>query len=192
MGSQLTSGEVFPGNFSDLSGEWNWQTDSSLILTHLGQNYEGLTGRNPAELLGRSVVEAFAGLGDPAMMDVPAFICALQGFICEHRPFDDLEITFADRGRKICFSLRGRPAFDEGGTFCGYYGIAREITARKRAEDEAAHIGRLYNELLEGLDALGDGFTLFDAEGRLVLCNDVYRQMYPEIAELIRPGVSFE
>ncbi len=192
MGAQLTSSEFLSDDFSDLSCEWSWQTDSSLILVHLGRSFERLTGHNPAELLGQPVMDVFARLGDAAWMDVPALICALQSFIGQHQPFDDLEIVLDGRGRECRFALKGRPCSDENGVFRGYRGIARKIDVREQAGGEAVRIGELHNDLLEGLDALGDGFTLFDAEGRLVLCNETYRRMYPEIAELIRPGVRFE
>lgn len=41
------------------------------------------------------------------------------------------------------------------------------------------------------LDSLSEGFVLFDAEGRLVLCNRRYREAYPQIADLLVPGASF-
>jgi signal transduction histidine kinase/DNA-binding response OmpR family regulator len=44
--------------------------------------------------------------------------------------------------------------------------------------------------LLAALDALQDGFVLFDKDERLVLANARYREAAPEIAELIRPGAS--
>ena len=45
--------------------------------------------------------------------------------------------------------------------------------------------------LLAALDALPDGFVLFDKDERLVLANARYRESAPEIAGMIRPGVAF-
>jgi diguanylate cyclase (GGDEF)-like protein len=42
------------------------------------------------------------------------------------------------------------------------------------------------------LDSLDCGVVVFDAQGRLVTCNDDFRRQYPPIAEKIVPGVSFE
>jgi diguanylate cyclase (GGDEF)-like protein len=45
--------------------------------------------------------------------------------------------------------------------------------------------------LMEAIESISDGFVLFDAEGRLILCNSVFRQMYPSMAEVLQPGVSY-
>jgi signal transduction histidine kinase/DNA-binding response OmpR family regulator len=42
------------------------------------------------------------------------------------------------------------------------------------------------------IDVLPDGFVLFDREERLLACNQRYREMFPDSAPLIQPGVSFE
>jgi PAS domain S-box-containing protein len=46
--------------------------------------------------------------------------------------------------------------------------------------------------LNEALDAMPEGFVLYDKNDRLRLCNSVFRDTYPWAADLIRPGVSFE
>ncbi len=42
------------------------------------------------------------------------------------------------------------------------------------------------------IDVLPDGFVLFDREERLLTCNQRYREMFPDSALLMQPGVSFE
>ncbi len=42
------------------------------------------------------------------------------------------------------------------------------------------------------LEAIPDGFVLFDRNERLLTCNQRYRELYPESAEIIRPGTSYE
>jgi signal transduction histidine kinase/DNA-binding response OmpR family regulator len=42
------------------------------------------------------------------------------------------------------------------------------------------------------IDVLPDGFVLFDREERLLACNQRYREMFPESAPLMQPGVTFE
>lgn len=45
--------------------------------------------------------------------------------------------------------------------------------------------------LAHAVEDLSQGFVLFDAEDRLVLCNRKYREFYPEIADLLTPGRSY-
>lgn len=42
------------------------------------------------------------------------------------------------------------------------------------------------------VEAIPDGFVLFDREDRLIACNQRYRDLYPESAGSIEPGASFE
>jgi len=44
----------------------------------------------------------------------------------------------------------------------------------------------------DALDALPDGFALYDADDRLVLCNRRYKEIYRESAPAMAPGTSFE
>jgi diguanylate cyclase (GGDEF)-like protein len=56
-----------------------------------------------------------------------------------------------------------------------------------RQEAESARM-----RLEDALEALPDGFAMFDAEDRLVLCNQRYRELYRTSGDAIRPGVRFE
>ena len=73
-----------------------------------------------------------------------------------------------------------------GGGFITTY---TDISARKRAEAEAA---RAQVVLRGAIDAIDEAFVLYDPDDRLVLCNDKYREFYPSVADLIVPGVRFE
>ncbi|MFN4153763.1 MAG: response regulator [Paracoccaceae bacterium] len=42
------------------------------------------------------------------------------------------------------------------------------------------------------IEAIPDGFVLFDREDRLLTCNQRYRDMNTESADILRPGVTFE
>ncbi|MWD28420.1 PAS domain-containing protein [Aquicoccus sp. SCR17] len=53
---------------------------------------------------------------------------------------------------------------------------------RRRAERQLHH----------AIEALDDGFALFDPEDRLVMCNQRYREMYAASADAIVEGVPFE
>ena len=60
------------------------------------------------------------------------------------------------------------PVFDEHGGFAGYRGMAFNVTsaveARRRVQQAEA--------LLRGaVDSISEGFVIFDAEDRFVMCN---------------------
>ncbi len=61
----------------------------------------------------------------------------------------------------------------------------------RKARLEAAQKEAL-STLEEAIEAMSDGFVMWDRDDRLVTCNQVYRDLYSESAQFIRPGVSFE
>ncbi|MGA9853189.1 MAG: EAL domain-containing protein [Gammaproteobacteria bacterium] len=62
--------------------------------------------------------------------------------------------------------------------------VTRAGEARARQHAEAL--------LTDALQYIEDGFILFDAEDRLILCNQQMRRMYPEIAAVLVPGRKFQ
>lgn len=58
---------------------------------------------------------------------------------------------------------------------------------RLRSIAEIAH-----SRMMHALDAMVDGFALYDHDDRLVLYNQVYVEMNPHISDLIKPGAHFE
>ena len=61
-----------------------------------------------------------------------------------------------------------------------------ELHALAAREQEAR------TRLIDAIEAAPDGFVFFDQEDRLALCNERYRELFPESADLMVPGISFE
>jgi PAS domain S-box-containing protein len=61
--------------------------------------------------------------------------------------------------------------------------------ARKQAELAAQQSSRLLQEAVNGMP---EGFTIYDADDRLVVCNEAYLNFYNTSRDLIVPGASFE
>ena len=52
---------------------------------------------------------------------------------------------------------------------------------------------RMARELLEdAINSLSDGFVIYDADDKLIICNQKYKDIYQESADLIVPGATFE
>ena len=68
-----------------------------------------------------------------------------------------------------------------------------ELVAKEKALDEARTQAQQAHERLEdAIEVLSDGFVLYDADDRLVVCNRRYRETYQLSAPAIRPGTRFE
>ena len=70
----------------------------------------------------------------------------------------------------------------------GIVSIQNDVSERKRTEDALRRSERL---LTDAVESLQDGFILFDEEDKLVICNDVYRDMFPHLTGALEPGLSF-
>ncbi len=80
--------------------------------------------------------------------------------------------------------IRGTP-IPGGGFVTTYQDVTRRVSAEKEARDARA-------QLLDALEVMDEAFVIFDADDRLVLCNDRYREYYPKSADLFVPGNTFE
>ena len=60
---------------------------------------------------------------------------------------------------------------------------------RQRAEAETR---RAQAQLGEAIEAISEGFVLYDADDRLVVCNSRFKEMYAGLAVEIQPGTQYE
>ena len=65
----------------------------------------------------------------------------------------------------------------------------RNVTERVRAEGDAR---RAHDLLVDAIECITEGFVLYDAQDRLVLCNSRYRELFSANTDLIAPGTPFE
>jgi PAS domain S-box-containing protein len=69
---------------------------------------------------------------------------------------------------------------------------------RGTATDESETIEALHRAeraeamLRDAVDSISESFVIYDADDRLVMCNDAYRRLYWDSAEILEPGVQFE
>jgi PAS domain S-box-containing protein len=67
--------------------------------------------------------------------------------------------------------------------------MAWDISQQEAARSEAQ---RAREQLATAIDALPDGFVLYDADDRLVMCNERYRELFPRNRPAMIPGAHFE
>src|SRR3974390_1794733 len=69
--------------------------------------------------------------------------------------------------------------------------LDREPLERERTDAEAK-AARARLQLHEAIASIDEGFALWDAQDRLIVCNDRLRHMFGELDVALRQGVSFE
>ncbi|MBK5928174.1 hypothetical protein CCR87_12675 [Rhodobaculum claviforme] len=87
------------------------------------------------------------------------------------------------------------PLRDSDGRTTGHVTLATDVTARRAQEAKLERLAqeatRARERLEMAVEALPDAFAFFDAEDRLVLCNERYRTFHPRSGYMISPGVQF-
>ena len=89
-----------------------------------------------------------------------------------------------------------KPGNDEIGAMNRTLGLFRDSLAeRKRLADQREEadreVLRTKTQLTEAIEAISEGFALFDADDRLVICNQRYKDMYARIGLTLAPGLTF-
>jgi len=70
--------------------------------------------------------------------------------------------------------------------------ISEQQQFQRELEKAKADAERAERQLRTAIEALDDGFVLYDNDDRLVICNERYREIYGTSADLLNPGVQFE
>jgi diguanylate cyclase (GGDEF)-like protein/PAS domain S-box-containing protein len=78
-------------------------------------------------------------------------------------------------GQVVTLSVTALPLRDASGQIVGISGTAVDVSERKKRESE---LQRTRDLLHSAIEAMSDGFILFDQEDRIALCNQRYAELY--------------
>jgi PAS domain S-box-containing protein len=128
--------------------------------------------------------------------DLQSVVDAVDRHLKEDAPYE-VEIRMRlVTGEYGWFVSRGKATRDEGGVPVRMSGSLRDVTKRRnalelaaRSQAEAEHA---HQQLVEAIESLTEGFALYDADDRLVICNSRYRDIYDISRDLLVPGMKFE
>jgi PAS domain S-box-containing protein len=166
--------------FARVSGGWFWQTDTEHRFVYMSESVREVTGLDPEWHYGKTRQE----LGMPAAVTQAEWDEHLQQ-LNDHEPFESFVFQRPSPEGVNWMQTSGVPVFDDDGNFQGYQGIATDITAQVSAEREA----RL---LADAVEQFSESFVLWDAEERLLICNEKFRQLNAGVPDFISPGTTFE
>jgi PAS domain S-box-containing protein len=136
---------------------------------------ERILGRKSAELVERSFASFVPSL--PAEKGA-----AWLAYLAEERQPQEASVQ-GPTGAAIATEIAVTRLPDEPSA--AFIVVLRDIAERKAAIAAAA---RNLNRLKDAIDSVGSGFVLFDADERLVTCNQHLRALYPAIAHMLVPG----
>ena len=107
------------------------------------------------------------------------------------------EENFCDAyGVERVFLTTKVPLIDRPGKVIGIITVSLDISRHKDAEvalrQSEATAKRTMGLLANAIESMNDGFILADEANRLVLCNQRFREMYPETTDRLVPGASLK
>ncbi|MCK6450337.1 MAG: PAS domain-containing protein [Alphaproteobacteria bacterium] len=181
----LAASEDRLADLVDSMTDWVWEQDADLRFRHMssGCGNARVDALDTAGFLGKRREDTNI-LADPELLR--RHLEDLQA----RRPFRDFRASWVLKdGTLGHFSISGKPLFDADGRFLGYRGTGRDVTAEVDASARAARNEHL---LFDAIESFPEAFVLWDADDRLVVCNERYRSLMPSVDGDDWAGRTFE
>ncbi len=115
----------------EAASDWMWEVDQNGRYTFSNCTVEHILGYPPEDIIGRTPFDFMPPAEAARLTLVFREIAAAQ------KPFSRLEnINLHKSGREVVLETGGVPVFGKTGEFLGFRGIDRDITARKKLEQD--------------------------------------------------------
>jgi PAS domain S-box-containing protein len=143
--------------------DWVWEVDARGVFTFISPKVKETLGLEPEDFLGKTPFDFLAP------EEVERMRAWFADVVSRRVSFTAIENTLVCKnGSPIIVESNGVPLFDTKGDFTGIQGCNRDITQRKRAEEEL----RWKTAFLEAqTNASLDGILVVDCQGKKLLCN---------------------
>ncbi len=164
--AEAEAARALMADWTSTATDWFWESDADGNLTFLSDGFEAATGVKVADCIGTRRLDLLPGdrADDPKWQEHLADDAA-------RRPFRDFIVESKIFARTCHMSVSARPVFDAAGTFIGYRGTTRNVTAQVEAERALERQTNILSTLIENLPI---GVVLIDREMRVVAFNQPY------------------
>ena len=172
---------------AEFAADWVWEMDADLRFSYLSPRFFEIFEIPKEMILGKTRAE-YTEHNDTNISseDWKKHLKILD----DRLPFRDLRYSIKDNhGRTRFLRVSGQPVFGEDGEFTGYQGVGTDLTPEYDATAQAAQAEAT---LMDAIESISTGFSLWDSDDRMVLCNSKWREAHPEMDRLAEPGIPFE
>jgi PAS domain S-box-containing protein/putative nucleotidyltransferase with HDIG domain len=134
----------------ETTSDWVWEIDRDFRYTYVSPKVRDILGYEPHELLGHSPLDFMHQTEGRRVAKI------VRRFADAHLPFSLLENTCTHKdGRPVVLEASAVPILDSEGGFLGYRGINRDISERKKVEQELKHslkrLGKTMESIIEAI-----------------------------------------
>lgn len=174
------------------------RTTTNLVLTTDAQGridwvnpaFEARTGYSLAQARGQKPGALLQGPETD-----PDTIARIRAALAAGRPITTDIQNRTRTGEAYWVELNIQPLTDPDGRIVGFMSVQTDTTQHR---DHARRLERALmaekaarDRLQSAVDTMQEGFVLFDAEQRLVLCNAVFGRIFPALAAHLQPGADY-
>ena len=132
----------------ELTSDWVWEMDKNGVLTYVSSRITDVLGYTPVEVIGKTPPDL---MSSEEAKRVSQFIAQTMA---ERKSFAFFENKSLHKdGHEVICETSGVPIFDDAGNLKGYRGVKRNITERKRIEEQMK-LSLLEKEILS-LNSIG-------------------------------------
>lgn len=163
-------------NLVESINDWVWEVDENGVYTYSSPKVRDLLGYEPGEIIGKT---PFDFMPEDEAKHLRKYF---REIVAERKPLKLLEnVNIRKDGHRVVLETSAMPIFDERGLFHGYRGIDRNITERKRAQEE------LKNKERDIRRAYVDVFSAVTGGRLIIMTDDEIREASGEpISDLVR------
>jgi PAS domain S-box-containing protein len=133
---------------AETTSEMIWEVGKNGVYTYINQKIKSSLGYDPSEMIGKKT--PFDVMTPEDKVRVGEIFRAIAE---SQKPFANLENWNLHKdGRKVLLETSGVPVFDSQGQYAGYRGIDRDITERKKTEEEKRQVTEKLTILVKKLE----------------------------------------
>lgn len=127
-------------DFEENAADWLWGVDSDLTLVRASSRFYDQMQIPESMVLGRPIISImpFSSVGLEGKDCRENFIKSLEA----RQSFRDEDICVELAGELAIWSLTAKAIYDDAGTFCGYRGVGRDVTASRESRIRIEHMAR--------------------------------------------------
>jgi len=145
------------------SSDWVWEIDENNRYTYTSGKVKEILGYSPEEFVGKSPFDFMK------KEEAERVKTLFQNCVSARKPIDDMENWHVGRdGQEVCVLTSGVPIFNINGTYKGYRGVDKDITDRKKWEDELSREKEHTKQIIEGTT---DAFFELDNKLNIIYIN---------------------
>lgn len=150
-------------NLVETTSDWIWEVDENAVYTYTSPQIRRILGYEAAEIIGKTPFDLMPPEEAKRVAGIFGAIAAAR------KPFANIENTNLHKdGHPVVLETSGVPVINAEGKFCGYRGIDRDVTERKRGENAIIKAGEKFHILF---DSIADSIFITGMDGRFIQVN---------------------